>query len=164
MCATVSYLAQDNMTNSNTTNAADNFAMTLQSCILHRVPSDEINQKLRYEDVGGGVAAIYQNTAAIPSIVVLIHCRCKLGIPHGNPKVVLESVTSLRIIWPGARRIFIRTRIMENTTFDVLMDMLRDDIRSRHSVSDVEHPETDQSFRPWSDHDDSETETLGDED
>ena len=154
MNATTMYLAQDNLSNT-----ADIFAVTMQSFILHQDWIAEINENLRYERIGGGVAALYQNTATDPGYAVLVHCTCKLGIPQGDPTVAFESVTSLRISWPGVRRIFIRTRIMENTTLDILMDMSRDDIGSRHSVSDVENPETDQSFRPWSDQDDSETDT-----
>jgi hypothetical protein len=53
---------------------------------------------------------------------------------------------------------------MESTNLDSMMIMLQDDIESGHSRSDVENPETNQSFRPWSDEEISETDTLGDED
>ena len=52
---------------------------------------------------------------------------------------------------------------MQSITQDSMLNMLRDDIESGHSRSDVENPETNQSFRPWSDEEDSETDTLGDE-
>jgi hypothetical protein len=154
MNATPMYLAQDNLSN-----AAGNFTITLQSCLLRQDWVSDINQGLNNERIGAGVAAVYQNTITDSGYAVIIHCTCKLGIPQGDLTLHFESVTNLRISWPGVSRIFIRTRIMENTTLDVLMDMLRDDIRSRHSVSDVENPEMDQSFRPWSDQDDSETDT-----
>ena len=153
------YLAQDNMSN-----AADLFAVTLQSGILQPEIVPEINSSLRYETVGNGVAALCHNASRAPDVAVLIHCTCKLGEVRGDLEVMFDSATNIRISWPGVSRVFTRIRIMESTTVDVLMDMLQDDIRSRHSVSDVENPETDQSFRPWSDQDDSETETLDEED
>ena len=63
--------------------------------------------------------------------------------------------TSLRIFWDGVTRIFARIRIMQ-APLEGLRDMLTDDIENGHSVSDVEDPDQNQSFRPWSDEEDSE--------
>ena len=128
------YLAQDNMSN-----AADLFAVTLQSGILQPEIIPEINSSLRYEAVGNGVAALCHNASRAPDVAVLIHCTCKLGEVRGDLEVMFDSATNIRISWPGVSRVFTRIRIMESATVDVLMDMLQDDIRSRHSVSDVEN-------------------------
>ena len=91
----------------------------------------------------------------------LVHCRCMQGSPVQRVRVEFENGTQLIVHWPGVTRIFARVRIIESTEPDNMMAMLRDDIEGGHSVSDVENPEENQSRRPWSDEEDSETETLG---
>ena len=138
------YLAQDNMSN-----AADLFAVTLQSGILQPEIIPEINSSLRYEAVGNGVAALCHNASRAPDVAVLIHCTCKLGEVRGDLEVMFDSATNILISesWPGVSRVFTRIRIMESTTVDVLMNMLQDDIRSRDSVRDVENPRGGQDGR-----------------
>jgi hypothetical protein len=145
------YVAQDVLCN-----GVDEFVVTLHSSIMPPDSIPAINESLRYETISTGIIAVAQEA----NIAVLVHCKCKHGAPEENIKVGFQGGTSLHISWTGARRIFIRVRIMESTTINVLMDMLSDDIQSGHSVSDVENPDINQSFRPWSDQDDSETDTL----
>ncbi len=61
--------------------------------------------------------------------------------------------------WPGVTRAFVRLRIMATTAPDTMIAMLRDEIDGGHSKSDVENFETNQSFCPWSDEEDSGAET-----
>jgi hypothetical protein len=145
------YLAQDVLCN-----GAGQFVISLHSIIFPPDLIPAINDSLRYETISTGVLAVAQET----NVAVLVHCKCKHGVPEESIKVGFQGGTSLHVSWTGARRIFVRVRIMESTTINVLMDMLRDDIQSGHSVSDVENPDSNQSFRPWSDQDDSETDTL----
>ena len=149
------YLAQDILCN-----GQDQFNMMLQSDMLPAQIVQDVNDSMRIEVVETGVLASTQNVDVEPSVAVLVHCKCKLGEPSDSLRVHFENSTSLQILWPGVRRIFVRVRIMETTTVEILTDMLLDDIRSRHSISDVENPDIDQSFRPWSDQDDSETDTV----
>ncbi len=141
-------------------NGMDQFVISLHSNILPPDSIAAINDSLTYETISTGVVAAAQETTTTPSIAALVHCTCKHGEPEDSINVSFQGGTSLLISWTGARRIFVRVRIMELTTVNVLMDMLRDDIQSGHSVSDVENPDSNQSFRPWSDQDDSETDTL----
>ena len=149
------YLAQDIVCN-----GKNQFNVILQSNMLPAEIIQEINDSMRIEVFETGVIARTQNINIEPSIAVLVYCKCKLGAPEDNLRVQFENATSLQISWPGVTRVFVRVRMMETTTLEILTKMLLDDIRSQHSVSDVENPEIDQSFRPWSDEDDSETDTL----
>ena len=85
---------------------------------------------------------------------------CKQGDPSHPLDISLESTANIVLIWPGVTRVFARVRIMEATTAEELKYMVIDDIESRHGTSDVEHPESNQSFRPWSDEEDSETDAA----
>ena len=140
----------------------DQFVLSLHSNIVAPDLIPVLNGSLRYETMYSGVVAVAQEMNTTPSIAVLVHCKCKHGEPEEHIKICFQSGATLLVSWTGARRVFFRVRIMESTTIDVLMDMLRDDIQSGYSVSDVENPDSNYSFRPWSDQDDSETDTLND--
>ena len=137
-------------------NAEDNtFDLELHSDVL---PSDTIhplNQSVRYERDGDAVVSIF----FLPQFTAIVHCKCKQGHPTGDITTRFESGDHLSVHWPGVTRAFIRVRIMATTAPDNMIAMLRDDIEGGHSTSDVEHPESNQSFRPWSDEEDSETDT-----
>jgi hypothetical protein len=142
-------------------NAEDgHFVFTLHSDILPHDWLMQLNQTVGYECVEDSTTAKFH----LPQISVIVHCRCKQGLPTGNLFASFESGNRLTVYWPGITRIFVRVRIMETATLDNIISMLQDDIESGHSKSDVEDPETNQSFRPWSDEEDSEPDTLGDED
>ncbi len=74
-----------------------------------------------------------------------------------------ESPTRLSVRWPGVTRIFARVRIAAPTDTESMTSQLRSDIEEGYSVSDIEKPDENQSRRPLSDGEDSETETLSGE-
>jgi hypothetical protein len=149
------YLAQDFAWN-----AEDgHFLLTLHSDSLPHEFLLALNQTVEYECVQGITTATFH----LPQFSAVVHCKCKQGHPTGNLAANFEVGNRLTVHWPGATRIFARVRIMDAATPDNMISMLLDDIESGHSRSDVESPETNQSFRPWSDEEDSETDTLGDE-
>ena len=137
-------------------NAEDSiFALELHSDVLPHDSFHPLNQSVRYERDGTAVISIF----SLPQITAIIHCKYKRGNPIGDIAIRFESGDHLSVHWPGVSRAFVRVRIMATTSPDNMISMLRDDIESGHSTSDVEHPETNQSFRPWSDEEDSEAET-----
>ena len=148
------YLTQDFSWNADDSR----FILTMHSGILPLDLIPELNQAVRYEEVQNGTLAIFQH----PRISALVLCRCKAGHPTEGIAARFEDATRLLLTWPGVLRAFVRVRIMETTTPENMMDMLRDDIEGRYSLSDVENADQNQSFRPWSDEEDSETETVGD--
>jgi hypothetical protein len=147
--ATFEYLAQDFSWN----NANGAFVLNLHSEVIPAAMIDTINASIRYEPFSNGVLAIFQQL----ELSAVVHCRCKLGDPVGDPTVRFEGGTRLAVHWPGVARIFVRVRIMDLATPANLMDSLQDCILSGHSVSDVEDPDQNQSFRPWSEDEDSDT-------
>ena len=153
------YLAEDFLCN-----GENEFNATLHTDLLDSEIFTEINESFRIETDDFGVFAMAQTANRDPAIAVVVHCKCKMGDGGVEPERAIDirfsSGTRLHVTWPGVRRLFVRVRIMETATPAVLMDMVHDDIQSGHSVSDVENPETDQSVRPWSDGDDSETDTI----
>ena len=149
------YLAQDFAWNAEDSH----FILSLHSDTLPHDWLLPLNQTVAYVCVEGIATATFQ----LPHISALVHCKCKQGHPTGDISASFESGNRLTVHWPGVTRIFARVRIMQSITQDSMLNMLRDDIESGHSRSDVESPETNQSFRPWSDEEDSETDTLGDE-
>jgi hypothetical protein len=145
---TFEYLAQDFSWN----DANGAFVLNLHSEVIPAAMIDTINASIRYEPFSNGVLAIFQQL----ELSAVVHCRCKLGDPVGDPTVRFEGGTRLAVHWPGVARIFVRVRIMD-LTIDNLIESLQDCILSGHSVSDVEDPDQNQSFRPWSEDEDSDT-------
>jgi hypothetical protein len=148
----LTYLTQDFSWNSE-----DNiFSLELHSNVLHTNFIQTLNQSVRYEDEdGNAVIAIF----SIPQITAIVHCKCKQGCPTSEVAATFASGDRLTLHWPGVTRAFVRVRIMATTATDTMIAMLRDDIQGMHSLSDVEHPETNQSSQPWSDEEDSEADT-----
>jgi hypothetical protein len=152
MTEELGYLSQDF-----SWNAQDGrFPLTLHSDIFPLELLSALNQSAQYEYYGKTVIAIL----SVPQISALFHCECKQGEPAHNLDMSLESTAEIVLIWPGVTRIFARVRIMKATTAEELKHMVIDDIESRHGTSDVELLESNQSFRPWSDEEDSETDTA----
>ena len=149
------YLTQDMSWNSND----GNFVLELHYNVIPEAIIDPLNQSMIYEVIERGMVATSQNTER----ALIIHCRCKQGCPTGDFEAKFCNSKICVVRWPGVTRIFVRIRVMESTTTDTLMDILTDDIEGGHSVSDVENPDVNQSFRPWSDQDDSETDTLNED-
>ncbi len=138
-------------------NAEDGrFPLALHTDIFPLELLSPLNQSAQYEYDGPTVIAIL----SIPQFSVLVHCKCKQGDPSQPLDISLENTAKIVLIWPGVTRVFARVRIMEATTAEELKYMVIDDIESRHGTSDVEQPESNQSFRPWSDEEDSETDTT----
>ena len=145
------YITQDMSWNS----ANSIFDLVLHTSLLSERQTEHINGQLSYDSKDNAEIA----SAEVADTSVIIHCKCKKGAPTGRIGVRFESGASLRVTWPGVSRIFVRIRIMHDTPLTTMMDMLEDDIENRHSVSDVEYPDQDQSFRPWSDEEDSDNGT-----
>ena len=152
------YLAQDFLCN-----GLDQFIITVQSRILPIEAITDVNASLRYESFDNGVLATARIENSSPAIAVVIHFKPKIGEASENIDAIFLDQNRFQIAWKGIRRLFVRVRIMETTTVEALTQMLRDDIQSGHSISDIEDPDIDHSFRPWSDQDDSETDTIDDE-
>jgi hypothetical protein len=145
---TFQYLAQDFSWNDDTCV----FELNFHSDMIPAAILGPTNSSIRFEPFNNGVIAIFQQ----PQLSAVVHCRCKVGHPVGELGVRFESGTRLVVHWPGVTRIFARVRIMELAP-ENLIDSLQDCILSGHSVSDVDNPEQNSSFRPWSDDEDSDT-------
>ncbi len=145
---TFEYLAQDFSWNNDT----GAFVLSLHSEKIPAAMIDPMNRSIRFEPFSNGVLAIFQQ----PQLSAAVHCRCKVGDPIGDLVVRFEGGTRLVVLWPGVSRIFVRVRIMDLPP-ENLIDSLQDCILSQHSVSDVENPDQNQSFRPWSDDEDSDS-------
>ena len=138
-------------------NAVDSrFILPLHSDVFSPASVPESFADVQYQSDGNAEVAIFQS----PQMSALAHFKCKQGSPLQQIRVKFEGGTRLSVQWAGVTRIFARVRIMESTDPDNMLAMLRDDIEGEHSLSDVENPEENQSRRPWSDEEDSETETL----
>lgn len=109
--------------------------------------------EVKHELDGDARLAIFQG----PELSAVVYCTYKEGIPSKQFTARFESATSLYIDWPGVTRIFARVRIIESTENANMVAILHDDIEGGHS--DVEDPHLDQSRNPWSDQEDSETDT-----
>jgi hypothetical protein len=151
----IRYIAQDN-----NWNGSGLFVFDLMSGILDGYDTELINLNITYDSIEGGVAGKFHLQS--PDLSAVIHCRCKSGVPSSILNIRFNTSRRFEINWPGVLRIFVRIRIMESTSIDTLSNMLLDDLCSGHSVSDIDDPDIDQSFRPWSDDEDSETETVDD--
>ena len=94
-----------------------------------------------------------------PNLQAIVLCTCKQGLPTGDTAASLTAETALSY-WPGVTGTFAHHGDNQS---EIMMDVLRDDIESGHSKSDVENPETNLrlSFCLWSDREDLETQTLG---
>jgi hypothetical protein len=147
----LTYLTQDLSWNSEDSL----FVLELHSNVLPHDSVQTLNQSVRYEHDGDAVISIF----FLPQITAIVHCKCKQGRPTADLAVAFDRGDRLSVHWPGVTRTFVRIRIMATTSPNTMIAMLRDDIESMHSMSDVEHPETNQSFRPWSDEEDSEADT-----
>ena len=154
--ATNGYLTQDFAWN------ADNgqFDLALHSDMLPLHLAAPLMQSLRYEQNGENIMVAI---LSIPQITMILHCKCKKGSPEGGLVVAIETAARIKLHWPGVSRVFVRVRIMESTAAETMLMMLQDDIEGGHSKSDTESPEANQSSRPWSDEEDSDNETDGDE-
>jgi hypothetical protein len=149
------YLTQDFCWNAHDSR----FELQLHSNVFFPDAIDALGEA-RYDLDGEAKWAIFHG----PQMSAIVHCTCKEGNPNQQITVQFESETSLCIRWPGVTRIFARVRIMESSdNDDNMVAMLQDDIEGGHSVSDVENPHQNQSRRPWSDEEDSETDTLNEE-
>ena len=148
------YLTQDFSLNAHD----GQYDLKLHSDILQHLVGP-LMASVRYEKDSEKIIAIF----CIPQISMILHCKYKQGHPTSDLEIGIKEAARIQIHWPGVSRIFVRVRIMEFTAIETMLSMLRDDIESGHSKSDTECPEANQSSRPWSDEDDSETETLGDE-
>ena len=138
-------------------NAEDGrFPLTLHSEVFQNEWLGPLNNSAHYEYDGEIVISVL----SIPQLSVIVHCKCKQGHATHNLSIRLENASGIVLTWPGVTRLFARIRIMEATTAEQLKYMVVDDIESGHSKSDVEHPDTNQTFRPWSDEEDSETDTA----
>ena len=139
-------------------NASDNyFVLNLHTNVFSPHDIEPLLDHIEYRQDGDAEIAIFHNSDKS----VVIHCKCKGGIPLQRISVDVESQTRLSVRWPGVTRIFARVRIVGPTDPDTMISMLRDDIDGGYSVSDVDNPEENQSHRPFSDGEDSETDTLG---
>jgi hypothetical protein len=147
------YIAQD--TN---LNGSGYFLLSLHWDILSSTNLHTFNLSVRYEDFEGGIAAKYYVSS--PQLAAIIHCKSKIGSPQILPKLRFLYGGRMEVSWPQVSRIFVRIRIMEYTSLEVLSSILLDDIQSGHSLSDIDEPERNQTIRPWSDEEDSESETL----
>jgi hypothetical protein len=136
------YLAEDLSWN----DESSMFALNLHSDVIPAELIDSLNESIRYELFNNGVIAVFQQ----PQLSAIIYCRCKVGDPVGELAVRFDSGARLEVQWPGVNRIFVRVRIMDLTLPETMIEMLQDCIRNGHSMSDVEEPERNQSFRPWS--------------
>lgn len=135
-------------------NASDgNFVLSLHADVF--TPAD-VPSDIQYQRDANAEIAIFQS----PYKSAIVHCRCKQGNATQDLRVRFESATRLSLSWPGVTRIFARVRIMDPTDTDSIISILRGEVEGGFSPSDVEHPDENQSHRPWSDQDDSETETL----
>lgn len=150
------YLTQDFSWNS----IDSRFILPLHSDVFFPDSVPESFSDVKYEHDGDAEIAIFQD----PQISALIYVKSKQGSPLQDVKVRFENGSRLSVHWPGVTRIFARVRILESTDPDNMIVMLRDDIEGGYSMSDVETPEENQSRRPWSDEEDSETNTLDEED
>jgi hypothetical protein len=130
------------------------FLLTLHSETFALDIVQALNQSMRYEDLRNGKAASSQHHETN----VLVFCTCKLGNPSGELEIRFQDTTNLIVSWPGVSRVFVRVRIMESTTAENMTVMLLDDIEGGHSLSDVDQPERNRSFRPWSDDENSDLE------
>jgi hypothetical protein len=148
------YLAQD----FSWTSHCSRFRLTLHSNLVSSDSFVEFNKSVHYEPAWNGILAIFQ----VPQFSALVFCRSKDGQPTALVDVQFESSMHLTVIWPGVSRAFFRVRIIEDMAGESVATLLSDDIESGHSLSDVENPEQNQSFRPWSDDDVSETDTTED--
>ncbi len=146
--SSIEYLAQDFSWNQE--NSV--FTLNLHSELISATMLDPMNGSIRYEPYCNGVLAIFQQ----PQLSAVVHCRCKMGEPVGDLVVRFEGGATLLVQWPGVTRIFVRVRIM-GVAPENLIEMLRDCIFSGHSVSDSENPDQNQSFRPWSEDENSDT-------
>jgi hypothetical protein len=146
------YITQD--MNWNSVNSV--FDLVLHTQILSDSNVNDINRLFSFESSGNAEIG----TAQTADKCVIVHCKCKEGLPTDRIDLRFDSGTALRVAWPGVTRVYVRIRIMSSTSLPTMMDMLEDDIENRYSVSDVEYPEQNQSFRPWSDDDDSENEAV----
>ena len=146
------YLAQDFSWNSRDSD----FILPLHYSAFRPGSIENINRKVQYQKDGDSWIAIFQHQ----SLSALVHCKCKKGTPTQDLAVRFESETSVRVQWPDVTRLFARVRLMDTDDLDNFQNMLQDDIEGGYSLSDVDRPEENQSRRPWSDEDDSETETV----
>ena len=147
------YLAQDNIWNGN-----GEFTLVVDLNFVASGDLHDLNKNMQYERVSNEITGTTR--ISTPEISAIIHCKCKKGIPSDNVQIIFSNCNTLHVIWPGVTRIFVCIRIMEAICPNVLYNMLMDDLDSGHSLSDVEMPERNQSYRPWSDDDDSETDTV----
>ncbi len=136
------------------------YDLTMHSDMLPLHLAAPLMQSLRYEQDGENVMVAI---LSIPQITMILHCKCKQGSPAGELVVAIETAARIKLHWPGVSRVFVRVRIMESTAAETMLLMLLDDVEGGHSKSDTESPDVNQSSRPWSDQEDSDTETLGDE-
>ena len=151
LAADIGYLATDFMWN-----AESEFRLNFHNQIIPENIVLGFNQHLQYRGYAGFVMASAQHTG----YSLIVHCKPKRGSPTADMPQLRINGTELHISWPGVTRIFVRVRIMEATTLDDLTAILMDDIGSGHSVSDVDDPDRNQSFKPWSDEEDSYTDTV----
>jgi hypothetical protein len=151
----IRYVAQDKNLNGRGLYSFDLPSDLLDTCDIY-----DINTNITYEDIEGGVTGKFSIHS--PDLSAIIHCKCKTGTPTSCLTLRFLSNRQVEVSWSGVTRIFIRIRIIESTPTQTLINMLLDDLRSGYSLSDVEDPDIDQSFRPWSDDDDSENDTIHD--
>jgi hypothetical protein len=142
----IRYIAQDFVCN-----ADGEFDLTLYMAILSDDVIQHLNSQLQYGETQNSVTV----SAHHPDFSLITHFKVKGGSPTDGMTMFINSGTLLHISWPGVTRMFARIRIMENTSLEILSDMLADDIQNGNSISDVDEPERNQSFRPWSDDEES---------
>ena len=146
------YLAQDFLLNGN-----DHFKITLHSSIIPKDSVGDLNASMTYETFREGVLAtakVHLNDVVHP---ILIYIKCKIGsVSTYFPYIEFIDGSCIQLAWAGAKRVFLRIRYVESALIDDVKTMLLDDLSNRYSVSDVENSDYDQSFRPWSDEDNSE--------
>ena len=147
----IQYLSQDISWNGN-----GEYHLTLDASFLSEEIAIGLNEHWEYVSAETMSVATAQHS----NISTIIHCSCKQGSPADSMRLRICSGGVVHITWPGVTRIFVRIRIMEAIPLQTMRNILIDDIESGHSVSDVEAPDANQSFRPWSDQDDSETVTA----
>jgi hypothetical protein len=107
-------------------NADDgHYDLVLHSEVLLQQLIGPLMQSARYEKDGDKVmVAIF----CIPQISMILHCKCKQGSPTGSLDIIIKEARRIDLIWPGVSRIFVRVRIMESTTTETMLNMLRDPI------------------------------------
>jgi hypothetical protein len=139
------YIARDFMWN-----GSDFFVLNLgvSVCDDDRV-LETLNERTEFLELLGGQAAICHDPST--NIAAIVHCRIKVGIPQGDIRVFFENASTIKLEWPGVRRVFVRFRVLAPVTKQHMLDVLHDDIASHHSESDVELPDRNQTFHPWSD-------------